>query len=130
MNDKSKPPSSDPINSNPNRWDYVLTALFILLYNGFVNLDADGLVKQAEKNRNLSGITSTTDNARRLPFCSVLQQSTKPPAEFVDLKNHPHVADSGAITVFGHLLVKYAGMNVNDVIVYTQYSAQVFWLYL
>ena len=120
MNDKAKPPSSDPINSNPNRWDYVLTALFILLAMALSIWMRMDWIKQAEKKPQSqweSHLLPTTHDSYL--FASVLQQSTKPPTEFVDLKNHPHVADSGAITVFGHLLIKYAGMNVNDVIIYT-----------
>ena len=120
MNDNETTPPSGIKSSSTKQWDHALTALLIIIAMGlsiWVRMD---WVKQAEKNplsQWESQLLPTTHDSYL--FASVLQQSTKSPADSVDIKNHPHVADSGAITILGYMLIFYLGFDVYDVIIYT-----------
>ena len=120
MNDNETTPPSGPKSSSTKQWDHVLTALLIIIAMGLSIWARMDWVKQAEKNplsQWESHLLPTTHDSYL--FASVLQQSTKPPADFVDLKKHPHVADSGAITILGYMLIYYLGFDVYEVIIYT-----------
>ena len=114
-----EPNKDEPVKTLPKIWDFSLIIGAILIAWGFSIWMRYDWVELAQKN------PTTQWEGHYLPtthdsylFASVISQSAKKNPTKEGIKSLPHVADSGAITLFGLLLVKYMGVNVHDVITY------------
>jgi len=117
---KHKEPCKDePVKVRSKVWDFSLIIGAILIAWGFsawIRLDWVKLAQKKPATQWEGHYLPTTHDSYL--YASVISQASKtnPPEE--KIKSLPEVADSGAITLFGMLLVKHLGVNVHDVITY------------